>query len=331
MKLKLFLGVVALSLLCGCGNESNPAESSASESQTSSTEFSSEATLSATDASTEVSTQAQTQMQTPAKEFYPLNSEGLEVYDAGAYKVVDPDNKRGLQSALLGYGFGLAGNGLVPQASISNQNRFDSLKTGALCVDLKSKEKVLYLTFDCGYEYQDNSLRILDTLKEKQAPAAFFCTYPFVSGYGDRVKRMIDEGHIVGNHSVNHLDFPTLTRIKMAEELYGVYNFLKTKYNYETKYFRFPAGRNSDNCLDLVASQGYRAIFWSFAYADWDTANQMPYDQALNYVKTYTHPGAVILLHEVSPTNVAILGEYIDWARSQGYTFKSLDYYYTQE
>lgn len=330
MKSRILLSILALSLLCGCGAQNKPEESTTDNqnNQTiTSTDSSSEAT---TEVTTEATTVAPTQPQTPAREFYPLNGDGLEVYDAGAYKVIDPNNKRGLASEQLGYGFGLAPNGAVPQNSINNQQRFDSLKTGALCVDLKSNEKVLYLTFDCGYEYQDNSLRILDTLKEKQAPAAFFCTYPFVSGYGDRVKRMIDEGHVVGNHSVNHPDFPSISRIKQAEELYGVYEYLKTKYNYETKYFRFPAGRNSDNCLDLVASQGYRAIFWSFAYADWDPANQMPYDQALNYVKTYTHPGAVILLHEVSPTNVAILGEYIDWARSQGYTFKSLDYYYTK-
>lgn len=184
-------------------------------------------------------------------------------------------------------------------------------------------EKAIYLTFDCGYENGYTS-KILDTLKEKDVPAAFFCTLPQVKDYPELIARMISEGHIVGNHSVKHPSFPTLTRIRMAEELQGMDNYLRTNFGYSEPFFRFPMGEYSDCALDLIGSLGYRSVFWSVAYADWDLDKQKGADYAFNTVTARLHPGAVILLHSVSPDNAEALGRIIDWARGEGYTFKSL-------
>ena len=113
----------------------------------------------------------------------------------------------------------------------------------------------------------------------------------------------------------------------MAEELWAVEKYVSDKYGYVMEYFRFPTGGYSHSSLELCSSLGYKSVFWSLAYSDWDTANQNGYDYALKTVKDRLHPGAVILLHAVSDDNVAILGDFIDYAISQGYTFASLDDY----
>lgn len=249
--------------------------------------------------------------------------------EAGTYTVSDPDNKRGLDTTGYGFGFGYAKNEKPHQITIDNQKRFDSMaNVEALAWDSKTEEKVLYLTFDCGYEYNDNTTKILDVLKEKNVKAAFFCTLPYIKSNGAKVERMILEGHIVGNHSVTHPVFTDISRTKMAEELFGVYSYLRTNYGYTTRYFRFPTGKNSVNSLELVTSQGYKSIFWSIAYKDYDTANQLGEEVAYKTVTERLHPGAVILLHSVSDDNTKILGKVIDYARSKGYTFKTLDDYY---
>lgn len=335
---KAVAGITAVALLCGCSkNADNPSTgvpssheasvdtSLESSSQGSSENHSQESSQNASQAASEASTADGSSI---PRNFYTVDS-SYGVYHAGPYTVADPDNKRGLATELLGFGFGISQNGVTSQAAINNQKRFDSLGVQALAVDLKSPEKTLYLTFDCGYEYQDNSTLILNTLKEKNVKAAFFCTYPYVTEQPAKVQRMIDEGHIIGNHSTTHPNFPDISRIQMAQELYGVYEVLDKNFHYETKYFRFPAGRNSDSSLDLVASQGYRAVFWSVAYADYDPSNPIGADAAFNIVTSRTHPGAVILLHEVSPDNVQMLARYIDWAHENGYVFKTLDEYYS--
>ena len=141
---------------------------------------------------------------------------------------------------------------------------------------------------------------------------------------------MINEGHIVGNHSVTHPSFPTLTRLQMANEIKGMDDYLRTYFGYSAPFFRFPMGEYSDSALDAVGSLGYTSVFWSVAYSDWDLKKQKGEEFAFNTVMSRLHPGAVILLHAVSPDNAAALGRIIDSARGQGYTFKSL-YDYPQE
>lgn len=251
------------------------------------------------------------------------------------YLVSDADNERGLDTQKHDFGFGVATGGKAHATSVANQQRFDSYGTNALAWDNKTaeSEKVLYLTFDCGYKYEDLIERILATLEEKDVPAAFFCTMQYLKTAPQDVVSMIEAGHIVGNHSVTHpSNSASLSREELAKELLGVENYLRERFGYSSKYFRFPGGVHSENAIDLVDSVGYRAVFWSLAHTDWDPQNQPGVEKSFETVTSRLHTGAVILLHSTSPDNADILADFIDYARAQGYTFKSLDdYAYWQE
>ena len=247
----------------------------------------------------------------------------------GKYIVNDPENTRGLSNVKSGFSFGVAKDGMPNSISVNNQAKFDSMSNiDALALDTVSTDRRMYLTFDCGYEYKNLTGNILDTLREKNVKAAFFVTLSYIKSNPQFVRRMIDEGHIVGNHSATHPVFPEISRTKMAEELYLVDEYLQNNFGYTSRYFRFPAGENSENSLELVTSLGYKSIFWSLAYADYDTSKQVGYNEALQTVTSRFHPGAVILLHAVSQDNADTLPSVIDIAREQGYTFKTLDDYY---
>ncbi len=247
----------------------------------------------------------------------------------GPYTITDPNNARGLSNQSFGFSYGIAKDGQPHSTSVNNQKKFDSYTNiEALALDTVSNDKCMYLTFDCGYEYQNLTLLILDTLKAKNVKAAFFCTLDYIKKNPQIVRRMIDEGHIVGNHSASHPSFPKLTRINMAKEIYEVEKYLKDNFNYFSPYFRFPSGEHSENALELVSSMGYKSIFWSAAHKDWETANQPTTQAAVETVTSRYHNGAVILLHAVSKANTDGLAQMIDIAAQQGYTFKSLDEYY---
>ncbi len=247
----------------------------------------------------------------------------------GPYEIYDALNSRGLSTKKSGFGYGVAKNGQPHSMSVNNQKRFDGMQNvDALALDTKSTDKCMYLTFDCGYEYKNLTANILDTLKEKQVKAAFFLTGDYVKKNHTLVQRMIDEGHIVGNHSWGHKSFPTISREKMANEIWQLEEYLKTNFKYSSPYFRFPSGEHSECALELVSSMGYKSIFWSAAYADWDTSKQPTKDSAVNTVTSRYHSGAIILLHAVSQANADGLAEMIDIAINQGYTFKTLDEYY---
>ena len=241
---------------------------------------------------------------------------------ASPYTVNDPENTRGLSETRMGYGHG-------QQVSKDNQTRFNSMAgVEALAIDTVTGTNSVYLTFDCGYEYNNLTASILDTLKAKNVKAVFFCTLSYIKNNPQLVSRMINEGHIVGNHSATHPVFPTITRTQMADEIYQVHKYLQENYNYTPKYFRFPTGSYSESSLELVTSVGYKSIFWSFAYKDWETANQPEPTAALETIKGAFYPGSVLLLHAVSQTNTTLLPEIIDYGISQGYTFATLDDYY---
>lgn len=186
-------------------------------------------------------------------------------------------------------------------------------------------DKALYLTFDEGYEngYTES---ILDTLKERGVPAAFFVTGPYIDGNFDLIKRMLDEGHIVGNHTVRHPNMPSLGT---AEAMENEITELDLKF-YETfgkhlSYFRPPEGAYSERSLAATAAAGYKTVLWSFAYRDWERDNQKGAEYAKDSVIPYLYGGSVLLLHAVSSDNAAALGDIIDSARGQGFTFKSLN------
>ncbi|MGI5896706.1 MAG: delta-lactam-biosynthetic de-N-acetylase [Oscillospiraceae bacterium] len=188
---------------------------------------------------------------------------------------------------------------------------------------IEKQEKVIYLTFDEGYENGYTS-QILDTLKEKECPAVFFVTYDYVNRNPDLVQRMIDEGHVVGNHSRSHPSMPTVSIDEAKDEIMKLHEFVKTSFDYEMTLFRPPMGEFSERTLALTQQLGYKSIFWSYAYADWDPDNQIGAEQAYEKVTSAEHEGAIYLLHAVSRDNAEILGRVIDDMRANGYTLKAL-------
>ncbi len=211
-----------------------------------------------------------------------------------------------------------------PCPVFTEQQKEETEKYG--CFYMSGEEKTLYLTFDEGYE-NGYTADILDVLKEKNVPAAFFVTGPYLRAEGKLIRRMLDEGHIVGNHSINHPSLPSLGADEIEKELYGLDLMLYEGYGAHMKYLRPPRGEYSTAVLELTAEMGYTSVFWSVAYVDWETDSQKGADYALSMVLPQLHDGAVILLHAVSADNAAAMGAIIDKAREQGYIFKSLDEY----
>ncbi len=250
---------------------------------------------------------------------------GFEPLEKVSYTVTDPNNKKGLSNKKVSHSHGPAAEGKPHHTVVEFQKHFS--KFNSFTLDTTTKEKVLYLTFDCGYENNGLTGKMLDILKEKKVPAAFFCTLHHIKDQPELISRMIKEGHIVGNHSANHPSFPDISRTKMVEEIEECENYLRENFGYAAKFFRFPAGEYSDSALDAVNSIGYVSVFWSVAYSDWDTSNSKGRDYAIKTVMDRIHPGAVILLHSVSQDNADALGEIIDRARKEGYEFRSLDQY----
>lgn len=235
----------------------------------------------------------------------------------------DSDNPKGLSTKKREHSYGVAKDGKPHHISVSNQQYFESTGYRAICYDTKSTEKVLYLTFDCGWENGCTS-KVLDTLKEKNVPSAFFCTLDHIKSTPDLIRRIIDEGHIVGNHSMKHPDFAEIKRQRMIDEIVGCNDYLQENFGYTSEFFRFPEGSYNEVALEAVHSLGMTSVFWSCAYADWDVNNVKGAQYAFDTVTARLHPGAIILLHSVSPDNAEALGDIIDWARENGYVFKSL-------
>ena len=188
-------------------------------------------------------------------------------------------------------------------------------------------EKKIYLTFDEGYE-NGNTANILDVLKEKDVSAVFFVTLEYAKRNPELIQRMIDEGHIVGNHSAGH---PNYTKISLEEAMDAtmkLHQYMLDEYDYKMTLFRYPEGAFSEQVAALLQSLGYKQVFWSFAYADWDPKNQMAPDAAFEKVYGATHDGAIYLLHAVSETNSNILGKLIDTWRNDGYEIPRYDVEY---
>jgi peptidoglycan-N-acetylmuramic acid deacetylase len=184
--------------------------------------------------------------------------------------------------------------------------------------------KKIYLTFDAGYE-NGNIEKILDVMKDEGVHGAFFILSNLIRKNPDLVRRMVDEGHLVCNHTSNHKD---LTRLSDSEILANL-SRLEDEYKALTgrdmeKIFRFPEGRYSLHTLRLLNENGYTSIFWSMAYDDWDNSRQMDKERAKEKLLSTTHDGAILLLHPTSATNAAILGDLIHEWRNMGYSFGSL-------
>ena len=185
-------------------------------------------------------------------------------------------------------------------------------------------KKYVYLTFDAGYEagYTEDILKVL---KENDVTAAFFITAHYVNTATDLVKQMIQNGNIVGNHTVNHACLPSLSDDEIKEEIVKLHNSIYEVTGYEMTYFRPPRGEFSERTSSIVESLGYTSVLWSNAYDDWDTSKQGRSDYGKRKVLDNLHNGAIILLHSTSEDNLTMLDSMIKEAKNMGYEFKSLD------
>lgn len=200
---------------------------------------------------------------------------------------------------------------------------------GGVYIDKKhgddSEEKVIYLTFDAGYE-NGNVEKILDVMKKEGVTGAFFVLSNLIESNTELVKRMAEEGHLVCNHTMHHKDMTGWSKEKFEAELRGLEQLYKDKTGYEmAKFYRPPEGKFTKTNLEYAKSMGYTTIFWSFAYADWDNSKQMSQENAKQKVLAHTHNGEIILLHPTSATNAEILGDLIRTWKEQGYRFGSLE------
>ena len=188
------------------------------------------------------------------------------------------------------------------------------------------EDKVIYLTFDAGYE-NGNIAKILDVLKEEEVSAAFFILSNLAAKNPELIKRMDDEGHLICNHTSTHKDMSKIDNIDdFEEELSRLVDFCTENNGIKVaKYFRPPEGKFNENTLKFANELGYKTIFWSFAYADWDNNKQMSKEAATKKILDNVHPGAVILLHPTSETNALILSNVIQNLKAQGYRFGTLD------
>ena len=222
-------------------------------------------------------------------------------------------------SASWGLGFGKSGTQPTGNASASALREYD-----AYYIE-ETDEKKIYLTFDCGFE-NGNTPAILDALKKHHAPATFFVVGNYLETSPDLVKRMLAEGHTVGNHTYHH---PNMSKISTKEDFAKELESLETLYTQVTgepisKYYRPPQGIYSEQNLQMAKELGYHTFFWSLAYVDWKQDDQPTHEQAFDKLLSRIHPGAVVLLHNTSKTNGEILDELLTKWEEMGYTFHPL-------
>lgn len=233
------------------------------------------------------------------------------------------DRQQAVEAAAVdSWGLSFQKEGQTPQgnASASELKKYDAY----FCGD--SQEQVIYLTFDAGYENGCTG-QILDVLKAHEAPAAFFLVGNYLQQEPELVKRMLEEGHIVGNHTWSHPDIATIqTKEALAEQLTKLEDLFHEVTGQEmSRYYRPPQGKYSRDNLELAQSLGYTTVFWSLAYVDWYENDQPTREQAFAKLIPRIHNGAVVLLHSTSRTNADILDELLTAWEDLGYRFGSLD------
>lgn len=187
-------------------------------------------------------------------------------------------------------------------------------------------DKVIYLTFDAGYE-NGNTAQILDTLKKHDVPAAFFLVSHYITSAPELTRRMVSEGHLVCNHTKKHKDMSAISDFETFKaEIEGLENVYHELTGQQLpKYFRPPEGRFSETCLRYAQQLGYQTFFWSFAYNDWQNDSQPAEQDAIKTIIGRTHPGMVVLLHSTSSTNAKVLDDVITQWKAMGYRLESLD------
>ncbi len=244
---------------------------------------------------------------------YFLNSQDFSSETASTQMLSSADGNWGLS-------FQTEGEPPVANASAEELKQYNAYYAE------QTDEKVLYLTFDCGYE-NGNTPAILEALKKHNACATFFVVGNFVEDNPDLIRQMTEEGHIVGNHTYHHPDMSQMsTKEEFAAELSGVSDLYKEITGEEmVKYYRPPQGKYSTANLEMAKEMGYSTFFWSLAYVDWYQDQQPTHEEAFDKLLGRVHPGAVVLLHNTSKTNGEILDELLTKWEEMGYSFKSLD------
>lgn len=225
------------------------------------------------------------------------------------------------EKAKIEWGIKRADNHLQPDVGAENKKVLE--ENGGICLGNKNK-KYIYLTFDQGYEAGYTS-SILQTLKENNVPATFFITGHYLNTQEELVKQMLEEGHLVGNHTVNHKSMPDITDEEIKKEVMDLHKAVYEKFAYEMNFFRPPKGEFSERTIKVTNELGYKTVMWSFAYADWEENNQPSIDEAKEKILSNVHNGEIMLLHATSKTNSEILPDIIREIKNMGYEFKSLD------
>ena len=234
---------------------------------------------------------------------------------------VETSSEVGLSNTKIGWGIKRNDNHEQPDLGAKNKELISKYNGMALG---NSNDKCIYLTFDMGYE-AGYTASILDSLKNEGVPATFFITAHYLNTASDLVKRMIDEGHIVGNHTVNHKSMPDLSDDEMKKEIMNLNQSLYEKFGYEMKYLRPPKGEFSERSLKITDSIGLKTVMWSFAYVDWNEDNQPSQDEAIQKITSNLHNGEIMLLHATSKTNAEIMTKLIQEIKNQGYEIKSIE------
>lgn len=224
-----------------------------------------------------------------------------------------------LSSENWGLGFGQEGSTPTGNVSSEELKKYDAYYVG------DGSEKVIYLTFDAGYE-NGNTEAILDALKKHDVSATFFVVGHYLESAPELVKRMVKEGHTVGNHTYHHLDMSSISsKESFRKEMDDVAQLFEeitgTKLS---MYYRPPQGKYSTENLKMAQEFGYHTFFWSLAYVDWYQDKQPTKEEAFNKLVGRIHPGAIVLLHSTSKTNAEILDELLTKWEELGYSFKTL-------
>lgn len=244
---------------------------------------------------------------------------------AGAGTVTtEPDAVETAADASENWGLGFSENGSKPTGNASPEELKD-YHAAFIDPDGSEDNKVIYLTFDCGFE-NGNTEPILDALKKHNAPATFFIVGNYLETSPELVQRMLDEGHTVGNHTYHH---PDITQISTEEtfrkELEELETLFKEITGQEmTKFYRPPQGKYNKANLQMASDLGYCTFFWSLAYVDWYQDNQPTREEAFSKLLSRIHPGAVVLLHNTSDTNGEIIDELLTKWEEMGYHFEDL-------
>lgn len=225
-----------------------------------------------------------------------------------------------LPTGSWGLSFRSEGSAPIGNAGADQLRQFDTVYLG------DTSEKVIYLTFDAGYE-NGCTTKILDVLQKHQVKAAFFLVGNYIEKNEDLVRRMVKEGHIVGNHTMHHYDMSKLSdKAAFSKELTDLETLYKTATGMDMpKFYRPPQGIYSEENLRMAKELGYKTVFWSLAYVDWNNDAQPSREQAFSKLLPRIHNGAVVLLHSTSQTNAEILDELLTKWKEMGYRFASIE------